>query len=71
MRRRIGAAAIAAFAVSFIVTDAGVDVTERFVYQRLWRGLSMRSSAAASTLAALRGVRAVFPVLRGSPERRD
>ena len=43
--------------------DAGVNVTERFVYQRLWRGLSVRSSVDASTLAALRGVRAVFPVL--------
>jgi minor extracellular serine protease Vpr len=45
------------------VRAAGLDVTERYVYQRVWRGVSVRSSADGSTLAALRGVRAVFPVL--------
>jgi subtilisin family serine protease len=49
------------------VRAAGLDVTERFVFQRLWRGVSVRSTAAGSTLAALRGVRAVFPVLTFEP----
>ena len=46
---------------------AGLDVTERFVFQRLWRGVSVHSTAPGSTLAALRGVRAVFPVLTFEP----
>jgi minor extracellular serine protease Vpr len=45
------------------VRAAGLDVTERYVYQRVWRGVSVRTTADASTLAALRGVRAIFPVL--------
>ena len=43
---------------------AGLTFTEHYVYQRLWRGLSI--SAPGDTVAALArvpGVRAVFPVL--------
>jgi subtilisin family serine protease len=42
---------------------AGISFTERYVYQRVWRGLSVRTAADASQLARVRGVRAVFPVV--------
>ena len=41
---------------------SGVNYTERFVYRRAWRGLSVQT-ADGSRLASLDGVRAVFPVL--------
>lgn len=45
--------------------DAGIQLTERYVYQRIWRGLSVQAtSEEASQLGRLRGVTAVFPVLR-------
>jgi minor extracellular serine protease Vpr len=44
--------------------DSAVDFTERYVYQRVWKGVSVRASAdAAASLGRLRGVKAVFPVL--------
>jgi subtilisin family serine protease len=44
--------------------DSGVVFTERYVYQRIWKGLSVAASAeAASQLGRLRGVKAIFPVL--------
>src|SRR5918995_1454719 len=44
--------------------DSGIDFTERYVYQRIWKGLSVQATAeAASQLGRLRGVKAVFPVL--------
>lgn len=43
---------------------AGVDFSERYVYRRLWRGLSVQAtSVAASQIGRLSSVRAVFPVL--------
>jgi minor extracellular serine protease Vpr len=45
--------------------DSGVAFTERYVYQRIWKGLSVQASTdAASQLGRLRGVKTVFPVLR-------
>ena len=44
--------------------DSGIVFTERFVYRKLWNGVSVRTSAEdASRLTRLRGVKAVFPVL--------
>jgi len=44
---------------------AGIAYSERYVYQRIWRGLSVQSSSeAASVLGRLSSVRAVYPVLR-------
>lgn len=44
--------------------DSGIVFTERFVYRRLWNGVSVNTSADdASRIARLRGVKAVFPVL--------
>jgi minor extracellular serine protease Vpr len=44
--------------------DSGITFTERYVYQRIWKGLSVRASAeAASQMGRLRGVKTVFPVL--------
>jgi minor extracellular serine protease Vpr len=43
---------------------SGIEYSERYVYQRIWKGLSVRSSReAASALGRLPGVKAVFPVL--------
>ncbi len=43
---------------------SGIDYTERYVYKRIWNGLSVQSTAeAASRLGKLEGVKAVFPVL--------
>jgi minor extracellular serine protease Vpr len=42
-----------------------IDYTERYVYRRIWKGLSVQSSRdAASALGRLPGVKAVYPVLR-------
>jgi subtilisin family serine protease len=44
---------------------AGIAYSERYVYQRIWKGLSVQSSSgAASLLGRLSSVRAVYPVLR-------
>src|SRR4029450_195539 len=44
---------------------AGIAYSERYVYQRLWKGLSVQSSsAAASLLGRLSSVRTVYPVLK-------
>jgi minor extracellular serine protease Vpr len=44
---------------------AGIAYSERFVYQRIWKGLSVQSSSdAASLLGRLSSVRAVYPVLK-------
>ena len=41
-----------------------IDYTERYVYRRIWNGLSVKSSReAASAMARLPGVKAVYPVL--------
>jgi subtilisin family serine protease len=46
---------------------SGVDFTERYVYKRIWHGLSVQSTAeAASRLGKLEGVKAVFPVLEAT-----
>jgi subtilisin family serine protease len=43
---------------------AGADYSERFVYRRLWKGLSVRSTSdGAAALKKLQGVRAVYPVV--------
>jgi subtilisin family serine protease len=44
--------------------ESGIAFSERFVYRKLWNGLSIATSADdASRLTRLRGVRAVFPVM--------
>jgi subtilisin family serine protease len=44
---------------------AGIVYSERFAYRRIWKGLSVQSSAAAASLfGGLSSVKAVFPVLR-------
>jgi minor extracellular serine protease Vpr len=44
---------------------SGVDFSERYVYRRVWKGLSVRTSAdGASVLKRLPAVKAVFPVLK-------
>src|SRR5829696_2330048 len=44
---------------------AGIAYSERFAYRRIWKGLSLQSSAeAASLLGRLSSVKAVFPVLK-------
>ena len=44
---------------------AGIAYSERYVYQRVWKGLSVQASSdAASLLGRLASVRAVYPVLR-------
>jgi len=41
-----------------------IDYTERYVYRRVWNGLSVKSSREAALLMArLPGVKAVYPVL--------
>ena len=43
---------------------AGIGYSERFVYQRLWKGLSVQSSSGAgSLLGRLSSVKAIYPVL--------
>ena len=43
---------------------AGVEFSERYVFGRLWRGVSVNASAdAASGLGTLSSVRAIFPVV--------
>jgi minor extracellular serine protease Vpr len=43
---------------------SGLEFTERYVYKRVWKGLSVKASAdAASLFGRLQGVKAVFPVL--------
>jgi minor extracellular serine protease Vpr len=43
---------------------AGIEYTERYVYKRIWKGLSVKSSKeGAEALGKLSGVKAVFPVL--------
>ena len=50
--------------------DSGIPFTERYVYQRLWRGLSVQATAeAASQLSRLRGVRTVYPASLVDVER--
>ena len=52
--------------------DSGIQFSERYVYQRVWKGLSVQATEeAASMLGALRGVTAVFPVLAVAPEPVD
>jgi subtilisin family serine protease len=46
--------------------NAGITYTERFAYRRLWNGVSIQTSANASQLALVRGVRAVYPVLHAA-----
>jgi minor extracellular serine protease Vpr len=42
-----------------------IDYTERYVYRRIWKGLSVQTSRdAASALGRLPGVKAVHPVLK-------
>jgi minor extracellular serine protease Vpr len=44
---------------------SGIQYTERFVYKRIWKGLSVQSSReAAAALGRLPGVKAVYPVIR-------
>ena len=44
--------------------SAGIEHAERYVYTRIWKGLSVQSSSdAASLLGRLPAVKAVFPVL--------
>ena len=44
---------------------AGIAYSERFVYRRIWKGLSVQSSSdAASLVARLSSVTAVYPVLK-------
>jgi minor extracellular serine protease Vpr len=44
--------------------DSRIEFSERYVYQRLWRGLSVQASEdAASAIGRLSGVKAVYPVL--------
>lgn len=43
---------------------AGIAYTERHVYKRIWKGLSVRSTSdSASLLGRIRGVKAIFPVV--------
>ena len=43
---------------------SNIEFTERYVYTRIWKGLSVRSTNdAASLLGRLEGVKAVYPVL--------
>ena len=43
---------------------AGLTLSERYVYRRIWKGLSVETTAeGAARLATLSSVRAVFPVL--------
>ena len=42
---------------------AGVSFTERYSFHGLWNGLSIRTGASESTLASIKGVKAVYPVL--------
>lgn len=45
--------------------ESGIQFTERYVYQRIWRGLSVQATPeAAAQLGRLRGVTAIFPVVR-------
>jgi minor extracellular serine protease Vpr len=47
--------------------NSRIDYTERYVYQRIWKGLSVQSSRdSASALGRLPGVKAVYPVLRAT-----
>lgn len=44
--------------------NSGIEFTERYVYRRIWKGLSVQAAPEAATrIARLRGVKAVFPVL--------
>jgi minor extracellular serine protease Vpr len=44
--------------------DSGIGFTERYVYRRIWKGLSVQASPeAAALIGRLQGVKAVFPVL--------
>ena len=42
---------------------AGVSFTERYAFHGLWNGLSIQTSASSDTLASVKGVKAVYPVL--------
>ena len=42
---------------------AGVAFKERYAFDKLWNGLSIKTGATESTLASLDGVKAVYPVL--------
>jgi minor extracellular serine protease Vpr len=47
---------------------AGIAYSERFVYKRIWNGLSVQSSSdAASLIGKLSSVKAVYPVLKVDP----
>src|SRR5688572_27291496 len=44
--------------------ESGITFTERFVFNRLWKGVSVQATRdAASMLGRLAGVKAVFPVV--------
>jgi minor extracellular serine protease Vpr len=44
--------------------NSRIDYTERYVYRRIWNGLSVKSSReSVSAMARLPGVKAVYPVL--------
>jgi minor extracellular serine protease Vpr len=46
--------------------QAKVSFTERFAFDTLWNGLSIKTSASADTLSSISGVKAVYPVLTAS-----